>query len=141
MDYTTYGIFCFGFLAAALIMTVVAYNRTGRVATVRMTDRRMVLHTAAPPHVVFHWIVQYCPQGYTVDDADPVYGVVVLSSKPTVFTWGFFYPVVLSAEGTGTRVDLGIKSKMFQAGPLVTRAHRQLAHTLAGMTQSRLESV
>ena len=33
----------------------------------------------------------------------------------------------------------GIKSKVLQYGPLVTRAHRKLAHTLAGLTQSRVE--
>ena len=120
-------------------MSLVAYTRKGRIAKVAMTSRRIVLHTAAPPNVVFHWIAQYCPHGYAVDDADPAHGIVLLSSKPTLTTWGFFYPVVISVEGTGSRVDLGIRSKLFQVGPLVTRAHQKAAYTLANMTQSRIE--
>ncbi|MEV0701948.1 hypothetical protein AB0I53_29095 [Saccharopolyspora sp. NPDC050389] len=64
---------------------------------------------------------------------------MLLSSRPTAFTWGFFYPAVVYAEGAGTRVDLGIKSKAVQYGPLVTQAHRKLAHALASSTQSRVE--
>jgi hypothetical protein len=57
----------------------------------------------------------------------------------THVAWGFFYPAVVYADSAGTRVDLGIKSKVFQYGPLVTRAHRKLAHALASLTQSRIE--
>ncbi|WP_208325965.1 hypothetical protein, partial [Amycolatopsis arida] len=62
------------------------------------------------------------------------------SSRPTAFTWGFFYPVVVSAEGTGARVEIGIKPKVFQYGPLVTRAHRKLAHAVAGLPNVHIEN-
>lgn len=121
--------------AAAL---VVAFARKGSVARLTMTKRRIVLLSTAPPEVMFDWLSRYCPPGYSVDDADPARRTVILSSRPTAFTWGFFYPAVVTPEGIGSRVDLGIKSKMFQYGPLVTRAHRKLAHTLAGLTQSQI---
>lgn len=125
------------FLAVALL---VVFTRKGSVATIAMTKRRIVLHSAAPPQAVYAWITQYCPSGYSVEDHDPARGIVILSSRPTAFTWGFFYPIAVYPEDGGTRVDLGIKSKLFQYGPLVTRTHRTLAHALANTTQSRVET-
>jgi hypothetical protein len=121
------------------VLLLVAFTRKGSVSTVAMTRRRIVLHSAAPPGAVYGWLTQYCPTGYSVEDADPARGVVLFSSRLTAFSYGFFYPAVVSAEGAGTRVDLGIKSKVFQYGPVVTRAHRKLAQALAGLTQSRVE--
>ncbi|MCP3798427.1 hypothetical protein NLX83_04055 [Allokutzneria sp. A3M-2-11 16] len=120
------------------ILFLVAYNRKGSVATVQMSKRRLVVQSPAPPQVVYGWLVQHCPGGYAVEDHDPSRGIVLLSSRPSAFTWGFFYPAVVSADGAGTRVDLGIKSKAFQYGPLVTRAHRKLAGALAGLVQGRV---
>ncbi|MDI5977902.1 hypothetical protein [Amycolatopsis magusensis] len=121
------------------VMLLVAFARKGSVAAIAMTARRIGLHTAAPPDMVYAWLTQHGPAGYSVDDAAAVRGIVILSSRPTGFTWGFFYPAVIHAEGAGTRVDLGIKSKLFQYGPLVTRAHRKLAHALGSLTQSHIE--
>ncbi|WP_340682617.1 hypothetical protein LCL61_28640 [Amycolatopsis coloradensis] len=121
------------------LMLLVAFTRKGSVATIAMTARRIKLHTAAPPDMVYTWLTQHCPTGYSVDDHDAARGIVILSSRPTVSTWGFFYPAVIHAEGAGTRVDLGITSKLFQYGPLVTRAHGKLAHALASLTQGHIE--
>ncbi|ANN17901.1 hypothetical protein SD37_21125 [Amycolatopsis orientalis] len=121
------------------VSLLVAFIRKGSVATVAMTARRIKLHTAAPPEMVYTWLTQYCPTGYSVEDHDATRGIVILSSRPTAFTWGFFYPAVIHAEGAGTRVDVGIKSKLIQYGPLVTRAHGKLAHALAGLTQGHIE--
>ncbi len=100
------------------VSLLVAFTRKGSVATVAMTARRIKLHTAAPPpEMVYTWHTQHCPAGYSVEDHDAARGIVILASRPTAFTWGFFYPAVIHAEGAGTRVDLGIKSKLFQYGP------------------------
>ena len=132
-------------LAIVVLVTcvslVVAFTRKGSVATVGMTSRRIVLYSAAPPEVLFAWLTQYCPAGYSIEDADPAHGIVLFSSRPTLFTWGFFYPAALFPQGSGTHVHLGIKSKLFQYGPLVTRAHRKLANALAGLTQSQIVQV
>jgi len=126
-------------VAAVCVMFAVGLTRKGSVATIAMTARRISLHTAVPPDIVYVWLTQHCPTGYLVEDADPARGIVILSSRLTGFTWGFFYPAVIYAEGARTRVDLGIKSKVFQYGPLVTRAHQKLAHALASLTQSRVD--
>lgn len=121
------------------VALLVGFTKKGSVATVAMTARRIVLHSMAPPDVVYAWLTRYYPTGYSVEDHDPVRGIVILSSRPTAFTYGFFYPAIVYAEGAGTRVDLGIKSKVFQYGPLVTRAHRKLAQALAALTQSHVD--
>jgi hypothetical protein len=121
------------------VMLLIGFTRKGSVATVPMTRRRKVLHSMVPPAVVYAWLTEHCPTGYSVDDGDPARGVIVLSSRPTMFDWGFFYPTIVYAEDVGTRIDVGIKSKVFQYGPLVKRAHRNLAQTLANLTQSRIE--
>ncbi len=121
------------------VALLVAFNRKGSVARAQMTWRRIVLHSAVPPQQVYWWLTQNCPPGYKVDDADPARGIVVLSSGPSLFTYGFLFPAFVSSEGAGTRVDLGIKSKAIQYGPLVTRAHLKLANTLGHLTRSQVE--
>lgn len=120
------------------VLLLVALARKGSVANTLMTARRL-LRSAAPPDAVYAWITQNRPRGYSVDDTDPSHGIVILSSPPTATTWGFLYPVHVFAEDGGTRVDLGITSRLFQYGPLVTRAHWKLAHALASVTQSRID--
>lgn len=123
-------------VAVVLVLLLVAFTRKGSVAAIAMTKQRIVLHATAPPDVVYGWLTQHCPAGYSVEDADPARRIVILSSRPTLFTLGFFYPTFVYTEGGGTRVDLGIKSKAFQYGPLVTRDHRKLAQALASLIQS-----
>jgi hypothetical protein len=122
-----------------IVVQVVGYTRKGSVATVPMTTRRIALHSTAPPAVVYTWLTQHQPTGYSIDDTDPARGIVILSSPPRSFDLGFFYPTMIHPEGTGTGIEVGIKSKVIQYGPLVTRAHRKLAHVLAGLTHSSIE--
>ncbi|MGH3757791.1 hypothetical protein [Actinophytocola sp.] len=123
-------------VAIVLVQLLVAFTRKGSVATIGMTKQRIVLHAAAPPDVVYSWLTQHCPAGYSVEDADPARRIVILSSRTTLFTLGFFYPTFVYAEGGGTRVAIGIKSKAFQYGPLPTRDHRKLAQALASLIQN-----
>ena len=68
---------------------------------------------------------------YTIEDIDESIGRIILSSSPNwisvwISGWGFFYPVFLSIQNDGnTLVEVGIKSRLYQRGPLVTRAHKK----------------
>ena len=126
------------FVVVSGVLLVAAFSRKGSVTAVVMGRRRIVLRSAAPPDAVYAWLTQYCPAGYSVDDADPARGIVIMSSRPTVFTWGFFYPIAVVPRDAGTDVHIGIKSRLAQYGPLVTRAHRELARTLGSLTQSEI---
>ena len=57
-------------------------------------------------------------------DSDAARGVVVLATGVTGFSWGFFYPIFVTASGSGSTLEIGIKSRIFQAGPVVTNNHK-----------------
>ena len=104
---------------------VVAFTRVGTVrGTGSLGSLRKDVYTPADPDTVFARLAMLNGR-IKVDDKDPATKILVLSSPVTFFTWGFFYPVYLHAEGTGTRIVVGCKSKVFQWGPLVTRAHNE----------------
>ncbi|GAA1222955.1 hypothetical protein GCM10009676_00160 [Prauserella halophila] len=129
-----------GVLIAVTVLALFAIKRKGSIATVPMTKRRQGVRTGAPPQQVYGWITQHCPDGFSVVDTDPGRGLVLLDSRISAATWGFFYPVLVTPEHTGTRVEIGIKSKAVQYGPLVTRQHRKLADALAALTHGRVEA-
>lgn len=101
---------------------VVAFTRKGRVASASLGSRRKEFFVPADIDSAFRCISAMRGK-FTADDRDPATKVVVLSSPVSFMTWGFLYPVFLHPAGTGTRVELGCRSKFFQLGPLVTKAH------------------
>lgn len=101
---------------------VVAFTRKGRVASDTIASRRKEFFVPADIESAFRCISAMRGK-FTADDRDPVRKIVVLSSPVSFMTWGFIFPVYLHAAGTGTRIELGCKSKFFQLGPLVTKAH------------------
>jgi hypothetical protein len=105
---------------------VVATNRRGSVGGTRIGARKLDVHNAADPEAVFGRL-QALGGKYRLDDSDPHSRVLVFSSSPTFATWGFLYPVNVVAEGSGTRIEIGIASRFIQFGPLVTSAHKQMA--------------
>jgi len=63
---------------------------------------------------------------YTIEDIDESIGRIILGSSVNWTSWGFFYPVYVSIQNDGkTLVEVGIKSRLIQGGPLVTRAHKK----------------
>jgi hypothetical protein len=108
------------------IAYVVAFSRKGNVRMAMSASQREI-HTPADPATVAECIKRLGPP-YTVDDhAD---GIIVLSSPVTFFSWGFFYPVLIQPEGSGSKIVVGVKSKVFQLGPIVMRAHSQCAEAI-----------
>lgn len=59
----------------------------------------------------------------TLEASDPTRRRLVFTDKATLTTFGFFYPVHVTASGGGSKVDVGIVSRGNQWGPLVTKAH------------------
>ena len=120
------------FLPIALIAGGFAYAMThrGTVAGATLGGRRLEVHAPIDPQRAFVRIASLAAGKIRVDDADPVMRIVVLSSAPGPFSWGFVYPVFVLAEGTGSRIEIGIQSKLFQAGPQVAAAHAQCARVI-----------
>lgn len=116
-----------GFWIALVLFGVVGYGialtRKGRVTGASLGSRRKEFFVPADIESAFRAISAMRGK-FTADDRDPTTKVVVLSSPVSFMTWGFIFPVYLHAAGTmGTRIELGCKSKLFQLGPLVTKAH------------------
>lgn len=59
----------------------------------------------------------------TLEATDPARHRMVFTDKATMTTFGFFYPIHVTASGGGSKVDVGIVSRGNQWGPLVTKAH------------------
>lgn len=127
------GVFALGLL--------VAFLRRGSVSGTAMGFRRRELFSPAAPPEVFARLVQMVGH-HRVDDADASSNMLVLSSPPTMGTWGFLYPVIIHpAAGGGSRIEIGCRSKVIQLGPLVTRAHKQCVEAvklLVGLPEARV---
>jgi hypothetical protein len=118
-------------LVFIVIGYAVAFTRKGRVGATTIGTRRQEAFIPADPPAVFARL-QKISGRLQIDDADPATNRLVLSSSVSLFTWGFLYPIEIHPHGAGgSRVVIGIHSKVFQAGPLVTRAHSQCTEEIS----------
>lgn len=113
-------------LVLLAVAYVIAFTRKGSVK-MAMTSTRRELRSPADPATVAERI-KGLGAPYTVDDHDG--NVIVLGSPVTFFSWGFFYPVIIPPDGSGSRIVVGVTSKVFQIGPIVTRAHSQCVEAI-----------
>jgi hypothetical protein len=119
--------FWFVFVLVIVAGYCIAFTRKGTVASTTLGANRKTLFNAADVNTVFDRIAAINDPKLKVDDKDAAKKILVLSSPVTFFTWGFLYPVYLHDTGSGTKIEVGISSKFFQWGPLVSRAHDQCA--------------
>src|SRR5258706_10603371 len=110
-------------LGMVVVGYLIAFTRKGSVRTVRMGGRRLDVHTPADPQAAFDRI-RAMRGKFSADDSDPSTKMIVLASPVTFFSWGFMYPVYIHAEGSGSRIEIGIASKFIQIGPVVGKWHR-----------------
>jgi hypothetical protein len=95
-------------------------------------SRILTLTTPRPWKEVRESLISLSTKGiYKLEEDQPDQQLLTLSSRPTGFSWGFFFPVYGDfAEGGGTQLTIGIESKFIQAGPVVTHHHRKCLGTL-----------
>lgn len=72
-------------------------------------------------------IIRYAQQvGYKISAMDEAHGQLVLEESASVTSWGFFLPVYVTRQSENTTlVEVGIKSKLIQFGPLKSRSHEK----------------
>jgi hypothetical protein len=109
---------------AVLILILVATRRKMPAGTAAQTSRRMSLTSPLAPAAVIKKLQAARWRRIKVHDTDAARGVVVLATGVTGFSWGFFYPVFVTPSGSGSTLEIGIKSRIFQAGPVVTNNHK-----------------
>lgn len=109
------------FLVAIGVAYVVALTRKGKVS-MGMTSRREEISSPASPAEVVG-ALRLIGHPFKVDDASS--STLVLSSPVSLFSWGFFYPVLITPNGSGSKIVIGCGSKVLQMGPVVTNAHKK----------------
>jgi hypothetical protein len=110
--------------AVVAVIIFIAILRKMPAATAPRTARQMTLESPLPPQAVFEKLKNGAWRCIKVHDSDPDRLVVVLASSVTVFSYGFFYPVFIAAKGSGSTLEVGIKSRAVQWGPVVTHNHK-----------------
>lgn len=123
-----------------LIMSGIGYlmalRSTGQQYLQTMPRRVLMFETPQSPDEVVARLSQGFPGSPIQLTASVPGGNRLLFAKNPGFTdWGFFYPVfVAAAPNGGSQVQVGIASRAFQWGPLVTKAHKNFV----GLVQQTL---
>jgi hypothetical protein len=115
---------------------LVAFSRRGKVSTARFDYKAVKLRTAGDPDAVFQRIRELpgVIGKYKLDDEDPGRRILVFSSNPSLFSWGFFYPVVVTATaGGGAEIRVDIQSRFIQFGPVVSHNRQKCADAIEKM--------
>jgi hypothetical protein len=122
--------FVVGATTVALVAFPVAMLRKGGHLVKKRPRRVTAWSTPLAPDEALKAAVEVGKQHRLAVDTE-AQGCVVLRSSMTAFTWGFFFPIYAARGDDGvTRVEVGIASRFFQYGPLVTRAHNKLMEQL-----------
>ena len=68
---------------------------------------------------------------YTIEAIDDNSYSIVLGESITLMTNGFYFPIFLTMlDENNTRIEVGIKSKSFQVGPVVDKRHNSFVNEL-----------
>ena len=67
--------------------------------------------------------------GYKISHFDPELGQIVLEEGASMTSYGFFFPIKITSKvAGGSSVEVGIKSRAFQMGPIVGRSHDKVVN-------------
>jgi hypothetical protein len=117
---------------------LIAMSRKANAKGAQPSGKAMTVDSPLAPDAVFARLRAAQLGRFKLGDSDEANRVLVFASAVTPFSWGFFFPVFVRAGGTGTRIEAGIKSRLFQWGPIVARTHKEfvaaLENAVAGAT-------
>lgn len=69
-------------------------------------------------------ISQIESKGYSLEDSSEHAADLLISDEMEATSWGFYYSIYLTpTDKHVTLIEVGIKSKVFQIGPVVTKHH------------------
>src|ERR1700680_4917921 len=98
------------------VFLIVAASRKGS-RTLKRRPRRLDSFTAKmSPEITLKTIVGFAQQsGYKIEFLDEIQKCLVLSDTPSLTSFGFFYPIYLTAlSEIETLIEVGVKSKLWQ---------------------------
>ena len=119
--------FFIGLVIAAppAIGLIIAAMRRGSFMTDSKPRRLQSFTTECNQKETMKAIIRFAQQSdYKISGIDEVKGQLVLEESASYTSWGFFFPILVSWQPNNTTlVEIGIKSKLFQVGPIVSRRH------------------
>ncbi|MDP9475937.1 MAG: zinc-ribbon domain-containing protein [Actinomycetota bacterium] len=119
-------------IAVIGVLLIIAAMRKPTTAVEARPSRMMSFSTPASRSEVTRSVVRFAQNsGYAIEEISSNEDRIVVSEPPTLTTWGFFYPVYLSQQPDGgTKVEIGVKSKLVQYGPLTDRSHERFVNEI-----------
>jgi len=114
------------FVCFFIILGIISMRKGS--STLKKKSKKLKSFTSSlPPREAFKAVVCWASAStYKIDDINEEETKLVLSDGVTFTSWGFFYPVFVSAAENGkSLIEVGIKSKALQIGPKVWRAHER----------------
>lgn len=111
----------------ACIGLIIASMRKGSSSLGSKPSRLQSFSTTGNPEETLKAIVRFAQQsGYKVAAFEEAKGQLVLEESASATSWGFFLPIFVSRQSDGSvLVEVGIKSKLVQVGPIVSRSHEK----------------
>ncbi len=118
--------FIIGIVMAGIGLIIAAMRRGSSVIGTK-PSRLQSFTSADNPQETLKGIVRFAQQaGYKISAIDEVKGQLVLEESASATSWGFFFPIFVSRQSdNATVVEVGIKSKLVQVGPIVSRSHEK----------------
>jgi len=80
---------------------------------------------------VFKKLVRFAQNGtFKTEAVDEEKKVIVFGENMNLTSNGFFYPIYLSEDNGSTKIEVGIKCKSIQIGPVVTAKHEAFVESI-----------
>jgi hypothetical protein len=107
-----------------LIKLIIGTIRNPASAVNNKPYRIQSFTTGMPQLAVLRAIARYAQASiYKIEIFDEENSNIVLSDAANLTSYGFFYPIFVRSQGAETLVEVGVKSRSWQVGPMVTRHH------------------
>lgn len=127
---TQFWVIVIGAVAAIAIGYGSAMAQKANAKAARPAGKLISLESPLAPDAVFARLRSASLGRFALGDSDAASRVLVFASAVTPFSWGFFLPVFIRAASAGSRIDVGIRSRLKQWGPVVTNTHKEFVAAL-----------
>ena len=113
-----------GLLAAVGVISIaliISASRKGVSAADNKPRRIQSFVASMTPSAVIRAVITFAQRsGYKIEFLDETEGKIVLSDSVSLTSFGFFYPIFVTPQGGDqTLVEVGIKSRVWQVGPVL----------------------
>lgn len=117
-------------LVIACIFLFIAISRKSSSSLDSKPQRSEIIATTKTVEEVIRTISGFASgNGYKVSHFEPELGRLVLEEGMSATSYGFFFPIKVSSNGAGgSSVEIGVKSRAFQVGPVVGRSHEKVVN-------------